>query len=118
MVVEDSVDVCAFAQAVLEKHGYAVISCTNGAEAKRVLAAHRGRIDALLVDVVLPGANGKEVADRARDAHPGLTVIYTSGYSRDVIAQYGVQGNDVVFLPKPYSVNGLALAVRNALDHQ
>ena len=78
----------------------------------------RGRADPLhllLTDVVMPGMNGRELAERLTQRRPGLRVLYTSGYGEDVIARHGVLEPGVLLLQKPYPLTKLAGLVRTAL---
>jgi len=70
----------------------------------------------LLTDVILPQMNGREVARRLQALRPGLKVIFMSGYSADVIAQHGVLDEGIVFLPKPFTMEGLTEKTRSVLD--
>ena len=67
-----------------------------------------------MTDVVLPGLNGRELADRLKIDQPELAVLYTSGYSQDVIAHRGVLDLGVDYLPKPYTAGELAARMRKA----
>jgi FixJ family two-component response regulator len=70
----------------------------------------------LVTDVVMPGINGRELADRAQRMRTGLSVLFTSGYTEDAIAHHGVLDAGIEFLPKPYSVTSLLQRVRKVLD--
>jgi two-component system, cell cycle sensor histidine kinase and response regulator CckA len=65
--------------------------------------------------VVLPGMNGRQLADRLTAIRPEMKVLYTSGYTQDVIAHRGVLDRDVAYLPKPYSPEALAERIRSVL---
>ena len=116
LVVEDQDEVRRFAVQALSQCGCHVIAAADGSEAIALASAHDGRIDILLTDVVLPGMNGREVADRMTQAPPGIKVIYTSGYTQDLIANRGVLNCDVRYLPKPYTIEQIAAKVREALQ--
>lgn len=88
----------------------------NGVEALTLLESHDGPVDLLLTDVVMPGLNGKELFARAVNNHPGLKVLYMSGYTDSVIAHYGVLENGVEFIQKPFTLRGLATKVREVLE--
>ena len=77
----------------------------------------RGRIHLLLTDVVLPGMNGKELSERLQALRPDLKVLFTSGYTADVIAHRGVLDHGVSFLHKPFSPDELAAKVREVLGN-
>jgi signal transduction histidine kinase/ActR/RegA family two-component response regulator len=115
LVVEDQEEVRSFAVKALAVRGYSVLQAAEGADALTVAQRHCGAIDVLLTDVVLPGMNGRELADRIRIARPAIKVIYTSGYSKDLIAYRGVVHDDISYMPKPYTADQLAAKVRQAI---
>jgi signal transduction histidine kinase len=115
LVVEDQPAVRAFARDVLLRAGYHVLDAASGDAALLLARDHHERIDLLLTDVVLRGMNGRELAEQFTERYPSARVLFTSGYTDDVIAQRGViLGID--FLPKPYSVEALLDKVREVLD--
>ena len=67
-----------------------MLACANAAEALGLAARHVGPLHLLLTDVVMPGMNGRELAERLLQSRPGLRVLFTSGYGEDVIARHGV----------------------------
>jgi two-component system, cell cycle sensor histidine kinase and response regulator CckA len=115
LVVEDQEEVRSFAVKALAVRGYSVLQAAEGADALTVAQRHCGAIDVLLTDVVLPGMNGRELADRIRIARPAIKVIYTSGYSKDLISYRGVVHDDISYMPKPYTADQLAAKVRQAI---
>jgi PAS domain S-box-containing protein len=115
LVVEDQEEVRAYAVSVLESYGYTVLDAPDGAKALAVAEYHGSPIDLLLTDVVLPGVNGRQLADQLTAIRPEMKVLYTSGYTQDVIAHRGVLDRDVAYLPKPYSPEALAARIRSVL---
>jgi DNA-binding response OmpR family regulator len=81
-----------------------------------MLAEYSGRIDLLLSDVIMPGMNGREVADAVRKVRPGLRVLYVSGHSGEVMNRHGGLEVGAQFLNKPFSGAELTAAVRAAID--
>jgi two-component system, cell cycle sensor histidine kinase and response regulator CckA len=81
-----------------------------------VAAGHAGTIHLLLTDVVMPGMNGRMLAERLLKSRPGMKVLYTSGYTDDVIFQRGVLPEGSAFLHKPFTTHGLERKVRDILD--
>ena len=73
-------------------------------------------IDLLLTDVVMPGMNGRELAERLSELQPGVKVLFMSGYTEDVIVHHGVVDEHVHFIGKPYSLAGLAAKIRETLE--
>jgi two-component system cell cycle sensor histidine kinase/response regulator CckA len=115
LVVEDQEEVRTLTTAVLRAYGYCVLDAANGAEAMAVAGEHPDGLDLLLTDVILPGINGRELADQMRILNPRLKVLFTSGYTSDVIARRGVLEPDVAYLPKPFNAEALAAKVREVL---
>jgi DNA-binding NtrC family response regulator len=75
-----------------------------------------GPLHLLVTDVVLPGMNGRILAQQVEALRPGTKVLYTSGYSEDVVIHHGVLDPGIEFVPKPYSIDLLARRVREVLD--
>ena len=115
LLVEDDPQVRTVTARMLAKLGYAVLVGGSGSEALALEAAHSGPIHLLVTDVVMPGLNGRELADRLVAKRPNLRVIYTSGYTGDVIERQGVAAAKAVILGKPFTIQELAVKVREAL---
>lgn len=113
LVVEDNVDVLAFAVAALQKLGFTVFSATDVESALEVLDAH-SEIDLLFADVVLVGGSlGTDLARRAVDVRPNLRVLLTSGYA-DAGVMNEIESNRWPFLAKPFGLEQLASKLRKA----
>lgn len=115
LVVEDEESVRRVASRLLRRLGYSPIVASSGGDALVLAERHEGTIDVLLTDVVMPHMNGRELAERLTAERPGLKVLFTSGYSENVIAQHGVLDETVHFLSKPYTMNSLATRLREVL---
>jgi len=116
LVVEDEENVRAVARQVLRAYGYQVLESASADEAIRLLDRHSGPIDLLLTDVVMPHMNGQNLSQLLRSRHPGLKVIYMSGYSRDAVLQHAVLGPEAPFIQKPFTPQAMAACVRGVLD--
>jgi CheY-like chemotaxis protein len=116
LLVEDQDAVRSFTSTALKRYGYRVVEASDGEEAIAVAGRHPERIHLLLTDVVLPGMNGKELSEHLTALRPGLKVLFTSGYTADVIAHRGVLDEGMGFLHKPYSLDQLAAKVRELLS--
>ncbi len=115
LVVEDEAGVRELVGHLLGQLGYRVLRAANGAEALAVAVEHKGRIDLLLADVVLPGMSGPQVAEALLLGHPEARVLYLSGYTDDAVFRHGVQEAETAFLQKPFTTAALAAKVRAVL---
>jgi two-component system, cell cycle sensor histidine kinase and response regulator CckA len=116
LVVEDDATIRNIVRKVLTAQGYAVLTASDGHDAERVASAHAGAIDLLVTDVVMPGLNGRQVAERLVAKRKGLRVLYLSGYTDDAIVNHGVLDPGVAFLQKPFTPTVLARKVREVLE--
>ncbi|MDR2550532.1 MAG: PAS domain S-box protein [Desulfobulbus sp.] len=116
LLVEDDPSLLALGQSMLKKLGYNALTAQSPEKAMSLVGQYPGRIDLLITDVIMPGMNGKELADRLAAVFPTLRIIYMSGYTADIIAQHGVLDQQCHFLPKPFSTMKLAEKIRAALN--
>ncbi len=116
LVVEDDQMVRDMTQAILINQGYTVLTASSGKEALRILDAHTDPLHLLLTDVILPEMNGRELFEHAAGKCPGLIVLYMSGYADNVLAPHGILEEGLNFIQKPFSVQALALKLRETLD--
>jgi DNA-binding response OmpR family regulator len=100
---------------LLEASGYHVLEACGGAEALAVEKEYSGEIHLLLTDVILPGMNGKALSEKLRELRPNLKVLFTSGYTADVISRRGVLDEGVSYLPKPFTMETLTAKIREVL---
>ncbi len=123
LVLEDALDVCELAVAMLEDLGYSVLAACNAESAAKTMAEHsaaeRSGIDLLLTDVALPGGkSGPGFAEEAKRRCPGLKVLFMSGYPAEGLAHQGKLGEDIPLLSKPFRKVELAHWVREELDRE
>jgi len=117
LVVEDEIALRELVCSVLEGRGYKILQAETGVKALAVWEEHKAEIDLLLTDLVMPDRlNGRELAEKLRAERPKLKVIFTSGYSADVVGKDFVSQRGLHYLQKPYDPQKLALTVRNCLD--
>ena len=115
LLAEDEAAVRRLARSVLEMYGYNVLEAASGAEAIELLK-QTAHIALLITDVVMPQMSGKELAATAGTVSPKIRVLYLSGYAENAIVHHGVLEEGVSFLAKPFTREGLARKVREALD--
>ena len=116
LLVEDAEPLRKLAQTFLELGGFRVSSAGSGEEALEVAARHVGTFDLLLTDVVMPGMNGRVLAEQLLPRQPGMRVLYMSGYTDSFIAGHGVLEPGTHLLHKPFTDEVLIRKVREVLD--
>ncbi len=115
LVVDDEEIVRNFSIEALTELGYAVVSATGATEAVAILS-ERADIDLLFTDIVMPEINGRKLAEMVRPLRPDLPVLYTTGYTRNAIVHNGVLDAGVDMIGKPFTLDELAVKVREVLD--
>ena len=115
LIVEDEPTVLKLSKAMLEALGYHVLAADGKDQALQLIEEYQGNIDLLFTDVVMPGMNGKDLSERIMTLKPGLKCLYMSGYTADVIGRQGVLREGLKFIAKPFSLQDLAVKVREAL---
>jgi len=116
LVVEDEANLRYLARQFLEKQGYRVIEAADGAVAMQIAVAHEGVIHLLLTDVIMPGMNGRELAQRISEIRPNTKVLYMSGYTENVIGRDGTLDAGIRLLQKPFTLRDLNTRVREVLS--
>ena len=116
LVVEDDRDVRAYLVELLRDLNYRVLSAHDAVAALGLIEASDIRIDLLLTDVVLPGMNGRQLAEQAKNRRPDLKVLFTTGYSRNAIVHHGRLDPGVAMIQKPITQDALAARIRDLLD--
>ena len=118
LVVDDERISRRVAYRILSEEGYRVLEAENHFEAISVLGQARGRVDLVMIDVVMPGCDGVELASQILDEWPDQRILYMSAHPAEVLVRHGLQSLNVPFLAKPYT-RGEALAkVRQALERR
>jgi two-component system cell cycle sensor histidine kinase/response regulator CckA len=116
LLVEDEEHVRKLLEDFLVLSGYTVLSAADASRALQILADLSHQIDLLLTDIVMPGMNGWELAERFADARPGAAILAMSGLSGSAIRKPTGARQNPELLQKPFSLKTLAAAVREALD--
>ncbi|MDP2319435.1 MAG: PAS domain S-box protein [Acidobacteriota bacterium] len=116
LLVEDNAGLLKLATRVLKPAGYTVLGAASSEEALAALERHAAPVHLLLTDVVMPGMSGRQLAERLAQTHPGMKVLYMSGYTSDTMVRHGVLEATVSFLNKPFTAAALLRKVREVLD--
>lgn len=114
--MEEEPVILEISKLMLKKLGYNVLSARLPDEALEIAGKYEEDIHMLMTDVIMPGMNGKNLAEKHVAGRPGFTCLFASGYTGDIIAHHGMLGDDVHFISKPFTVKDLAAKIRAALD--
>jgi two-component system, cell cycle sensor histidine kinase and response regulator CckA len=118
LLTEDEQDVREIARQFLESGGYQVIEAKDASDAIRLASENQGKIDLLVTDMVMPGLSGQELAARLQSEHPGLCVVFMSGYSEHAATEMADADPSVRLLTKPFSRGAMLRAVREILQNR
>ena len=118
LIAEDDRDVAKFVSTALSEAGYRVLAAKSGKEAMKLIEKEKFPIDLLMTDLVMPDLNGKDLSQKIKEKYPRIPVLFTSGYSDDLLVSNGQLEKNVNFLPKPYTVTALLKKIRQILDRQ
>ncbi len=116
LLVDDEEMILEVGQAMLETLGYRVLVARGGKEALAAVAREQGRIDLVILDLIMPGSDGGMVFDRIREIDPAMPVILSSGYSLNGQAQQIIQRGCNGFIQKPFNISELSQKIRKVLD--
>ena len=115
LLVEDDEMFGALTRQMLEEHGYRVLTAKDGKSALETVEANDGSVKLVLTDVVMRGVSGPEMVQKLRESHPGIQVVYMSGYTGELIADRDVLDAGITLLEKPFTRAALLKAVDAAL---
>ncbi|MBU1714667.1 MAG: PAS domain S-box protein [Proteobacteria bacterium] len=116
LVAEDDTAVRELSRRILEAFGYTVITAKNGEEAITIFMENKERINLVLLDMIMPKKNGKEVSEAINKVCPKMKILFTSGYTMEIITNKELQEDDFAFIQKPYQSKSLLSKVREVLD--
>ncbi len=116
LLVEDEERVLAVGKRILEGQGYTVLTAPAGEDALRLVENHTGSLHLLLTDVVLPKMDGRLLAERVKELRPGINVLFTSGYTEDVVLKHRLVAGEATLLQKPFTMESLVRNVREVLE--
>jgi CheY-like chemotaxis protein len=115
LVVEDEPVVRGVIVEMLHDQGYRVLEATDGPSGLRMLRLN-DRIDLLVTDVGLPGMNGRQLADQARETRPGLKILFITGYAENVAIAKGFLQPGMEMITKPFDLDNLSQRVREMVS--
>ncbi len=116
LIAEDNKELCQLSMRVLRDHGYSVLAAMDGTAAVEMFREYKGEIALVILDVVMPKMNGKEAYESIRKIDPSVKVIFTSGYTDDIVIERGVENEQYDFLGKPLTPATLLKKIREVLD--
>jgi two-component system cell cycle sensor histidine kinase/response regulator CckA len=116
LLAEDDEMVRTLVRQALEREGYNVLESADPVEARRIADHHKGAIQLLIADVVMPKLSGRELAEQITHRRPDLKVLYMSGYTENAVLNSGILHQDVAFLQKPFTPEALTGKVREVLE--
>jgi CheY-like chemotaxis protein len=115
LLVEDDNMVRNLLARVLRQLGYHVFEAMDGRQALEIAGQYLKKIHLIVTDVVMPGMNGRELADAIQTKNPDIRVLFMSGYATSVIAHHGILDHGMFFIQKPISPKALARKIREVL---
>jgi PAS domain S-box-containing protein len=115
LIVEDDPQVRAVTRRALQGAGYAVYEAITGLAATNFITSHPGEIDLIVSDVVMPGVNGRELADQLQVTHPDMPILFMSGYPGSEIDRRGLKVARASFIQKPFTPDALVAVVSEIL---
>ncbi len=118
LLVEDEAHLRHLTRQYLETQGYKVLEAEDGAAALQIVDGHQGSIDLLFTDVVMPGMNGRELAEHVTNLLPNVRVLYMSGYTENAVGEDGMLDAGINLLQKPFSLPALKDRISEVLDSE
>jgi CheY-like chemotaxis protein len=115
LLVEDDEVFRSLTRQMLEEHGYRVLTAKDGKSGLETIQANDGSVHVVLTDVVMRGVSGPEMVRKLRQSHPGIRVVYMSGYTGELIAERDVLDTGIALLEKPFTRAALLKAIDAAL---
>ncbi len=118
LLVEDEAAILAMTVRMLERLGYTVLTANAPDAAISLTEEFSGEIHVLLTDVIMPGMNGRDLADLLLKAYPKMRCLFMSGYTANIISSQGVLSEGMNFIQKPFSKKELAAKIRQVVENR
>ena len=116
LLVEDEPAILDLGKMMLEKLGYQVLTAGTPSEAIKIAEAHKGSMDILITDVIMPEMDGRNLSEKLLAHYPELKCVFMSGYTADVIAHHGVLQENMHFIQKPFTLKELGSVLSQVVD--
>jgi len=116
LIVEDSPQLLELMCECLQGLGYKLLTAANGEQALAILWQDSAAIDLMITDVVMPRMSGTELYERVQQIHPGLKVVFISGYLEDTLSRLKIQNAEITLIEKPFQVSDFTRTIREVLD--
>jgi PAS domain S-box-containing protein len=117
LLAEDNETTRVLGREILEEFGYTVIQAVDGKDALEKFREHGERISLVILDVIMPKMNGREVYDAIRSIAPDMQILFCSGYAKEVVVSQGGLEEGMNYLPKPFTPKELLMKIREVLDN-
>lgn len=118
LLVEDDSQLRNMTKTILERYGYQVMEAENGKSALDLFKERQKPVQLLITDVIMPGMNGKVLAEYMQSLQPGVKVLFMSGYTNNTIAHHWVLDSSFPFIEKPFTSDSLLRRLRSLLDEE
>lgn len=115
LVAEDDEGVRGYVDNVLKTHGYKVITACDGQDAVEKFRQFY-LVDLIILDTVMPRKNGWQAYEEINNIRPNVRVLFTSGYTKDILLSKGLEGKEFEFIPKPLALQDMLERIRKVLD--
>jgi two-component system, cell cycle sensor histidine kinase and response regulator CckA len=116
LLVEDYRSLRKIVRSALETNGYSVLTAESGSEAIEIVKSYKGPIHLLVTDVIMPEIDGLQLASRTTELRPEIKVLFMSGYTDEMLGQYGVVSSDLLFIKKPFELADFLAKIREGLE--
>jgi CheY-like chemotaxis protein len=116
LIAEDDIQLRKIARIILKESGYHIIEAENGAEAVSKFKENADKVSLLLLDVIMPGKNGRVVFDEIKKLNPDIKALFISGYTDEIIAKKGILDEGFDFVSKPINLDTMLRKIRDVLD--